>query len=155
MVENADFVDAFGRVVSSGFREWLKAERRELEAFAATLTSTGARLVFMALPPLVATTECLREDAADDPGCVLPASNDARSAQVNTVLGSVVAELPGRAFLVSLNEHICPGGLCPPKVDGVLLRYDGHHFTRAGARWAVPLLHAEMLGAGALPASMR
>lgn len=70
-------------------------------------------------------------------------------------LRSVVAELPGRAFLVSLNEHICPGGLCPPKVDGVLLRYDGHHYTRAGARWAVPLLHAEMLGAGALPASMR
>lgn len=68
---------------------------------------------------------------------------------------SPVFELPGRAFLVSLNEHICPGGLCPPKVDGVLLRYDGHHFTRAGARWAVPLLHAEMHGAGALPALMR
>ena len=74
---------------------------------------------------------------------------------MNAVLESVVAELLGRAFLVSLNDHICPGGLCPPKGDGVLLRYDGHHLTRAGTRWAVPLLHAEMLGAGALPASMR
>lgn len=155
MVENADFIDHSGRVVESGSREWVKAELRELEAFAAEMIASGARVVFMELPPLVATTECLREDAPDDPACVFPASNDERSAQVNEIVESVVAELPGRAFLVSLNDHICPGGLCPPKVDSVLLRYDGHHFTRAGARWAVPLLHTEMLEAGALPDSMR
>jgi hypothetical protein len=33
-------------------------------------------------------------------------------------------------------------------------RYDGHHFTAEGARWIVPLLHAELVRAGALPPSM-
>ena len=55
----------------------------------------------------------------------------------------------------SVTDHLCPNGICPPAPGGVFARYDGHHFTRTGARWIVPLLYAELVEAGALPSSMR
>ena len=51
---------------------------------------------------------------------------------------------------VDLGELICPDGLCAEDVDGVPWRWDGRHYTRAGAlavaNWLEPTLLA--LGAG-------
>jgi hypothetical protein len=153
-MELADFIDDSGRIVPGGSHEWAAAERRELGRLTELLTSRGARLVFVATQPLVHPTACFREEALDDPECTIPETADPMAARFDRLLEAVVADAAGRAFLVSVNERLCPGGLCPASIGGTPVRYDGHHFSESGARWIVPPLLEEMRAAGALPASM-
>ena len=153
-VELADFATDSGEIVTFAQPEHLEAERRELEAIAARFVGAGSRLVFVALPPVVAASECLREDTSELNVCANPAFMDRRVLPYNGMLRSVVARYPERAFIVSITPYLCPGGTCTPTVDGVFPRYDGHHFTIEGARWIVPLLHSGLLAAGALPPAM-
>lgn len=47
------------------------------------------------------------------------------------------------AAMVSVKDHLCPNGLCHYEADGLLPRYDAHHYS-AGARWVVGLLFDQM-----------
>ncbi len=71
----------------------------------------------------------------------------------NRVLRSVAIG-NAHASYVSLNDIVCPKGACPAEIDGILVRYDGVHFTEDAARWLVERLHREMEQSGALPPAM-
>jgi len=153
-VELADLVDGSGTLVPAGDAEYLAAEHRELREITRAFTASGARVVHVAVPPFVTPPDCLREDALQLDLCAVPASNDPHVGPFNDMLAEVAAAFPGRAYDVSITEDLCPSGICRPTVQGVVARYDGHHFTAEGARWAVPRLYAELVRVGALPASM-
>jgi peptidoglycan/LPS O-acetylase OafA/YrhL len=154
-VELSDFVSASGEIVSRDDPAHLATERRAMQSVADTFVARGTRLVFVEVPPVVTPPRCLREDTLDLAECAFPASGDPGVPAFNAMLGRVAAHHPGRAFVVSLTDELCPGGVCPPAPEGIFARYDGHHFTSVGARWIVPVLNTKMLDAGALPASMR
>ena len=53
---------------------------------------------------------------------------------------------PTDVSLIDLNAHVCPAGHFEAKIDGVVARSDGVHFTVKGSRilmrWLVPQLEA-------------
>ena len=53
--------------------------------------------------------------------------------------------------MVSVNDHLCPNGLCHYEANGLLPRYDAHHYSSAGARLVVGLLFEQMQLAGVWP----
>ena len=82
--------------------------------------------------------------------CTVPASNDPGAAAFNDLLSEAASAYPGEAFVVSLNDVICPGGACVPVLDDVLLQYDGHHFTGSASRMLVPILFERIAATGAM-----
>ena len=148
-VELADFVRPDGRLVRSGSPQWESAETRALVSVVGGFTGAGSAVVLVEAAPAVFPEGCLRHDRVDDPGCIVPATEDTRAAAFNRILSNVATSSPGRVSVVSMNPHLCPSGRCAPVVDdGIFARYDGHHFSKAGARWLVPLLLGDMRAAG-------
>jgi peptidoglycan/LPS O-acetylase OafA/YrhL len=147
-VEMADFSDRNGTVVEGGSPAWVQAETRELLSVVRGFASAGIHVVLVEAAPVVTPEGCLRRDGADDPACVVPAGGDERAGAFNDILAEVDARSRGEVSIVSMTQHLCPAGLCSPVIDGVFARYDGHHFSKAGARWLVPLLIEDMRRAG-------
>ena len=58
----------------------------------------------------------------------------------NLVLDTVAKHFPGRVSVISLADIVCPGGYCVPVRDGMLIRYDGQHYTATFSRWLAPQL---------------
>ena len=58
----------------------------------------------------------------------------------NGVLHTVAQRFPGRVSVISLADLVCPGGTCLPIRDGMLIRYDGQHYTATFSRWLGPQL---------------
>jgi peptidoglycan/LPS O-acetylase OafA/YrhL len=154
-VELADLVTPSGAIVAAGDPAHLAAEHRGLQEIARTFVGAGTRLGFVAFPPVVTPPDCLREDTQDLDICAIPASRDRNVETYNEILVEIASRSPAQVFVVSVTDHLCPNAVCRPAPDGVFARYDGHHFTTAGARWIVPLLHRELIEAGVLPSSMR
>jgi hypothetical protein len=50
-----------------------------------------------------------------------------------------------------MQDLVCPGDRCPPQIGGMLLRYDGVHFTEPGAHWFVRHLEPRLIQASGLP----
>jgi lysophospholipase L1-like esterase len=74
-----------------------------------------------------------------------PERNDPkRAAAVNRALDAFAAKHPKAVHLVEPNEVVCPSGKFTEKVNGVQLRDDGVHYTKAGAaqfwKWLMPQL---------------
>jgi hypothetical protein len=153
-VEQRDFVGPQGRVVTAEDPEHLETERAKIAAVAETFTSQGARLAIVAFPPFVLPPDCFRDDVVELGDCAAPASADTGAIRYTEMLQQAASQVPG-ASVVSIGEHLCPDGVCTPTVDGVFPRYDGYHFTMQGARWLVPLLHEELVAAGAYTEAMR
>ncbi len=65
-----------------------------------------------------------------------------RAAAVNKILHKFAAKHAKQVHLVDPGELVCPDGKFTEKVDGVKLRDDGVHYTKAGARafwkWLMP-----------------
>ena len=111
--------------------------RRELETAVAVATSTGAEVAFLTAP------YCDRGEQPDGSGW--PEDDPVRVDAFNDVLRSVAERHPGTAHVIELGrrtsdrEHHYVA-----EVDGVVLRYDGVHFTAAAARWLQPWLVREL-----------
>lgn len=74
-----------------------------------------------------------------------PERNDPkRAAAVNSALEAFAAKHPKSVHLVDPNQVVCPTGTFTEKVNGVQLRDDGVHYTKAGAaafwKWLMPQL---------------
>ena len=150
-VEGNDFEVASGRRVADGSDEWAQAELREISRVARGFVRQGAKVVFLATQPAVMPERCQRASATDDPTCIVPASEDEIGAQLNVVLQAVTDRFHPDAAMVSVNDHLCPNGLCHYEANGLLPRYDAHHYSSAGARWVVGLLFEQMQLAGVWP----
>jgi peptidoglycan/LPS O-acetylase OafA/YrhL len=114
-----------GRLVAPGAPGWLEEVQRGTEDFLAELRPLVGRVVIV--EPLPETSEpmvyCL-STGADPASCAaplvhLPGSDD---------LSSYWRSLP-EVTAVSLDDLICPGGICPAMVDGIPTHRDTNHLT--------------------------
>ena len=129
-LEGGDLVRQ-NRVFSAGTPEHLAIETESLAAVAGELTAGGSRLVFVELLPTM-PSGCAASSHLSDPSCLIRADSDPAAEGVNTVMRRIAASTP-RTAAVSLAGAVCPGGICRPVVGGVMVRYDGRHFSEPGA----------------------
>jgi len=83
---------------------------------------------------------CATSDSDNDPDCVSPPATVEAIDRFNRVLHKVADRFPGRVSVVSVADLVCPGGTCVPIRDGMLVRYDGQHYTSTFSRWLAPQL---------------
>jgi peptidoglycan/LPS O-acetylase OafA/YrhL len=108
------------------------------------LTSTGARVALLTIAP---TTW------SPDYGSPTPEATR-RVQLLNRLLRRYASEHPDRAFVVPLDQKVCPSGPpCPGVVDGVQVRnQDGRHYSPAGGAWLSQWLFDELVTPRVLPA---
>lgn len=116
----------------------------EMEVAYGRLSAGGARVVFLLVVPR-------------GPGEILPAEDgsDGKVAHYNELMQRFSAEHPDNTAVVDLNKIVCPDGPpCPEKIDGVILRPDGGHYTLETSPWlAERLLPAILSSLDAEPPS--
>nr|WP_275941378.1 SGNH hydrolase domain-containing protein [Planosporangium flavigriseum] len=113
--------------------EWTAGVHGSLRHFAEQVTASGAALVTPGvLPVSLSAQACLETQKATKNCKPLPASTPTGDA-ANTIYQQVAGETRGM-HLLGARQYICPNGTCPMVVDGLVLRYDGVHFTPQGAR---------------------
>ncbi|MCU1430879.1 MAG: hypothetical protein JWL83_4879 [Actinomycetia bacterium] len=107
-----------------------------IDAAAKRLTSGGAHLVILTVPPRA-------------PSDAKPADGqDGSYDHYNRLLREYASAHPATVSVLDIVPFVCPGGPpCPAKVRGVTLRPDGGHFTHETApiiaRWLLPKLIAD------------
>jgi lysophospholipase L1-like esterase len=134
-------VDADGRTVQPQTAQWTQEVHAGLLSFAQTVTGSGARLAALAVLPLAQDRSyCARKPGT--PSCTqVP---DPLTAAVNQLYDQVGGEVAGMS-VVQMQDVICPDDRCREAVDGLLVRFDGEHFTADGARWFVDRLAQRLL----------
>jgi hypothetical protein len=123
-----------------------EALRREMKL----LTSQGAQVVLVSTPPKSAPAECGSTTTGTTCGDPSHRTQDPGHAQLDRIERKVASEMPGRVIRVSVTDILCyEHGRCPAKVDGMIARYDGVHYTGTFSRKIVPTIIARAKRAGA------
>jgi hypothetical protein len=121
-------------LLHGGEEGWLPEVARGTREFLAELQPLVGAIVIV--EPLVETkepmVECLAE-GRDPADCDAPALSLPGAVQVESYWRSVAS-----ATSVSLDEIICPDGMCPAMVDGVVTHEDTNHITFRFARAIAP-----------------
>jgi peptidoglycan/LPS O-acetylase OafA/YrhL len=138
-----------GRTIAGGTAEHHAIVLAGLLDWARLVTAGGGKLVFLELPAELPVT-CLTTAKLEAAECRIPMASDQSANEVISIYREVAAAVPG-ASSVSLADEICPNGFCAPLVNGLMLRYDGVHFSLPGAERLAPTLYRRIQEAGALP----
>jgi peptidoglycan/LPS O-acetylase OafA/YrhL len=121
------------------------------------LTSTGAMVVLMRLTHESRLMKCddARIEAEDVSKGMVPAAGERspspdcpRFEPYNAMLDRVAGRYPDRVRVIDLGDVLCPNEQCAVNVDGIIVRYDGLHFSAEGARWLAPHLERKLIAAG-------
>ncbi|MGC9665564.1 acyltransferase family protein [Planosporangium sp. 12N6] len=135
------------RLVQPLTPEWTTGLHGALRHVAEQVTASGATLVTPGVLPNSGNAKaCLAARPATN-SCRLPSSSTPTGDAVNDIYEQVAAETPGM-HLVMMQRTVCPDGTCPMTMDGLVVRYDGIHFTPQGARWFVGKLAPQLPDAG-------
>jgi hypothetical protein len=130
-----------GKVLPAGSAEHHTAMRTGFLALVDKVAGYGGRVVFLEVPP---PGDQLGEAVANGrpAGTARPPvfGNGAYVDGFNAMLRSVAAQRPKAARTVSIADLTCPGGDCYPVRDGMLIRYDGVHYTVPFSRYLTPIL---------------
>jgi hypothetical protein len=111
--------------------------RGELHKAVAAASSAGASVAFLTAPYYS------RGEQPD--GSTWAEDDPARVDAFNRVLRSVAAQQPELVRVVEFGRRTAGGGHeYVSEVDGVVLRYDGVHFTAAAAQWIQPWLRQQL-----------
>ncbi len=151
----SDFLGNSGQLLVAGSAAHIRETEQGLENVAAALTSRGAMLVFIDILPAELPLDCSNQSVGARPDCHVSGSSDQITAQYNSLIDRVAARHPDTMRVISLSSVVCPSDFCVPKIDGILLRYDRYHFTKAGAHWLAPYLYQELERVGAVPIALR
>ena len=155
MIEVQDVMGPDGRILPSASDENVALLDQGLVDVSRQLTSGGAGLVFVQIPPRLRNI-CGKQSNETSPLCRVELDTNGDSATdtfnavfipYNRLLRSLPAKVPG-VSTVSITSAVCPNRVCTPNVSGVLLRYDGLHFTAPAARWLAPFIYRKLVGAG-------
>jgi hypothetical protein len=65
----------------------------------------------------------------------------------NALFRRIAAKVP-RVSTISITDSICPNGVCTPNVNGLLVRYDGEHFSPPTAKWLAPVIYRQLVAVG-------
>jgi peptidoglycan/LPS O-acetylase OafA/YrhL len=151
--EIIDFVGPDGIVLATRTPEHIAVTETALEDVARAITSKRARLAFVELPPVI-PTECLKKEKEQRLQCQVPVADDVVQIPYNDVFKRLAMRVP-HVSTISITDVMCPDGVCSPELDGILIRYDGLHFSSAGSGWLAPLLYRRLIDAGVIPRSAR
>jgi peptidoglycan/LPS O-acetylase OafA/YrhL len=143
-----DVIDSQGHTLAMGSAGNIALSEQALTDIARQFTASGADVALLELPPRLGT-ECERVSTMDSPACQVMVGSNKTQAAYDAMFERVAPKVPG-VSTISLNEAVCPGGLCAPLVHGTVLRYDGIHFTAAGALTLVPTLDKQLEATAAL-----
>lgn len=133
-----------GQVLESGSPEHNLLLARTLRTTIEQLTAGGARVVLLVPPPPGDPVDCALDRR--ESSCGLNRIDPAR-AYIRPLLDQGVA---GRGAVVSVDDVLCvePGGGCGPVIDGVLVRYDGIHYTATYSRTITTVILGRAAAAG-------
>jgi hypothetical protein len=137
-------LDDAGHLLRSGSPEHVADTERRLDTYATQITAGGARLVLLHLLPPAQPPGCARPEFSAADVCSQPASADTRIPMYNAAMDRVAARHPGKVVTLDFQDVVCPRGMCPAVLGGVLLRPDRLHFSRTSALWMVPTLEARL-----------
>jgi peptidoglycan/LPS O-acetylase OafA/YrhL len=143
-----DAVVPDGRIVPRRTPEHLAMTETALTDVARRLTSRGAHLTFIELPPTVLPASCGIASHENRPECHRPVSADVEQQAYNAILRRMPAAVPN-VSTISIADDVCPGGQCSWSVNDLVLRYDGVHFSHEASRWLAPTLFRKLSSAGA------
>ena len=141
-----------GNLIRRGTSEHLAAVEEELGRTIDNLTSGGAKIALIHILPPGKSVECL--DAGDGlEGCVRPVTDESGEAPYNQILDAIANDRDD-VVAVTLEDVVCPQHSCPLVVEGIVMRYDGGHFTGTASRYLAPILDRRLERAGIDLASM-
>ena len=135
-----------GTLVEQGTPEHLAGVERELNRTIDDLTSRGASVALIHILPPGKSVECLDAGGGLE-ACVRPVTGDSGEAPYNRIFDAIARER-GDVVSVTLKDVVCPGDSCPLLIDGIVMRYDGGHFTATASRYMAPILDRLLRGAG-------
>jgi hypothetical protein len=111
--------------------------RRELEKAVVAASAGGARVAFLTAPYYS------RGEQPD--GSIWPEDDPDRVDAFNRLLRAVAAQQPRQVRVIEFGRRTSGGDHeYVAELDGVVLRYDGVHFTDDAARWIQPWLEREL-----------
>lgn len=134
-------------LVEKGTVEHLAAVEAGLSETIAQLTSDGATLAFIHILPPGNSVECLEAGTTGLARCDRPVTPGSGEAPYNRIFDAL-AEARDDVVSVTLTDVVCPGEVCPLVVDGIVMRYDGGHFTATASRYLAPILDRRLEAAG-------
>jgi lysophospholipase L1-like esterase len=146
--EIIDFVGANGVTRATRTPAHVAETEGALADVSRAITSSGARLAFIELPPIL-PGECFKKDKRQGLQCQVPAASDAVQIPYNEAFRHLAVQVP-HVSTISVTDVVCPDGLCSPEVDGIQIRYDGLHFSPAGAGWLAPSLYQRLTDSGVI-----
>jgi peptidoglycan/LPS O-acetylase OafA/YrhL len=141
------FID--GRTVAGGSAEHRALVLAGLTDWARGVTTGGTKVVFLEQPDDIPLA-CFTPDKLGAPECRIQRGSDRLGAEINSIYREVAATVRG-VVAIDLTDEICPDGICAPVVNGLMLRYDGIHFSQPGAVRLAPIFYERMAAAGVLP----
>jgi peptidoglycan/LPS O-acetylase OafA/YrhL len=155
--ETEDFFAADGSVVTTGSAAYDTGEEGALMDMLGEFKLSVPKLSFLIVPPRLHSRCALAKNAAS-PSCNVPVddvgdstadSYNAVFKPYNAILKKIAAETPGGST-ISITDTICPHRLCQREVNGILLRFDGLHFTEPAASILAPAIYRQLIGAGVI-----
>jgi hypothetical protein len=108
------------------------------------LTSGGASLVLIDILPPGPNVSCLETAAENEGPCVRKVGPTSVDKPINEIFRQLADERDDVAGTISFEEELCPDDACPLTIDGVVVRYDGSHFTGTQSRALAPTLDAKL-----------
>jgi peptidoglycan/LPS O-acetylase OafA/YrhL len=147
--EIIDAAGSDGQVASSGTPAHLSLTERALTDTARQLTSQGARLAFIELPPTV-FSGCSAPSQRSSSSCRRGVMDDVAQTPYNELFRRISRTVPGVSTL-SITDALCPAGVCTWDINGMVLRFDGLHFTPETSRWLAPTILQRLSTAGIAP----
>ena len=137
--------EVFDRVVDG---HTLRVGTPELERYLLSeLDVAAGRLTAGGVPLILLSTPCFDEPDTDLAGMSAGRNDQSRADWLNRVWRSYADDHKSTVRFVDFGKIVCPGGEPRQTVDGKTFRYDGVHFTDAGAKyvwkWLAPHRHRE------------
>jgi hypothetical protein len=113
------------------------------------LIKGGSSVVMLAASPTAQPLECAL-DRPPPARCADPAYSlsDPNASQLNRAVEHVAAHFKHNVFTVSVDDVLCPRGVCKPVINGTLGRFDGVHYTRPFSLIIVPIILRRAVDAG-------
>lgn len=141
-----------GQRLTAGTDSHIRDTEDRLTITAASLTSTGATLVFIHILPVGQPMNCAKPQYSTAAVCNVRASDDTLTPKYNSIMDRIAAGLPDRIKVIDLSDVVCPKDQCSPILNGIPIREDGLHFTVSAALWLEPFIEAKLRQVGVGPA---
>lgn len=137
-----------GVLIEKGTPEHLASTEGALRETLRHLTGNGARLALIDVLPPGTTVDCLQSGSAYSERCTRPVADASGEAPYNAMFARLAQELEPEVADISLTDVVCPDDACPLVIDGIVMRYDGAHFTATASRRLASTIDERLMSAG-------